>query len=77
LRESQANNKNKNQINNDDQKDIEEDNEGYGSYIFLINKEWIMKAKIFIDYYLIVSKENITNENPLKSVFEVNNILNS
>ena len=77
LRESQANNKNMNQINNDDQKDIEEGNEGYGSYIFLINKEWIMKAKIFIDYYLIVSKENITNENPLKSVFEVNNILNS
>ena len=78
LRESQANyNKNKNQIQNDDNKDIDDDNEDYGSYIFLINKEWIMKAKVFIDYYLIASKEHILDDNSLKSIFEVNNILNS
>ena len=69
LRESQIkDNKNNNQIQNNDINDIndinnnEDDNSDYGSYIYLINKEWIMKAKIFIDYYIIASQEQISED---------------
>ena len=78
LRESQIkDNKNNDQIQNDDINDIEDDNSDYGSYMFLINKEWIMKAKVFIDYYIIASQEQISETNSLKKVFDLNNILNS
>ena len=78
LRESQINDSiNNDQIKDNDVNDIDDDNADYGSYIFLINKEWIMKAKVFIDYYIIASQEQISEDNPLKSVFDLNNILNS
>ena len=31
----------------------DDDNEENGSYLFMINREWVFRAKIFIDYYII------------------------
>ena len=78
LRESQIkDNKNNIPNQNADINENEDDNSDYGSYMFLINKEWVMKAKVFIDYYIISSQEQISEANSLKSVFDLNNILNS
>ena len=44
---------NKNNIENEGKNEID-DNIEYGSYIFLINKDWVMKAKIFIDYNITI-----------------------
>ena len=78
LRENQVNEtKDKKEIQNNDEKDIDDDNSNYGSYIFLINKDWALKAKIFVDYYIIESKEQISEDNSLKKCFEINEILNT
>ena len=78
LRENQVNEtKDKNEIQNNNEKDIDDDNNNYGSYIFLINKDWALKAKIFVDYYIIESKEQISDDNSLKKCFEINEILNT
>ena len=78
LRENQVNEiKEKDEIQNNDKKDIDDDNANYGSYIFLINKDWAMKAKVFVDYYIIKSKEHILEDNSSNKGFDPNKILNS
>ena len=71
------NNKDNDQKNFEGNNDINEENAEYGSYNFLINKEWITKAKIFINYYIISTKESIFDDEALNSSFETMNILNS
>ena len=74
LREAQA--KDNEKCKNVEFEVDENNDEEYGFYSFLINKDWIMKAKVFLDYYLISSKESLNGENTLESAFEINNILN-
>ena len=79
LRENQIEKKESNDKNNvekEEKKDID-DNIEYGSYLFLINKDWVVKAKIFIDYYIISTKESLFDEDILKDAFIPNNVLNS
>ena len=66
-----------NEKNIEDKDDIDEENMEYGTYNFLINKEWITKAKKFINYYIISKKEPLFDDEAFKEVFETNNILNS
>ena len=55
---------------------INDENEEYGSYLFMINANWVIKAKIFLDYYKVSSSE-IIEEDSLKNLFNTKNILNS
>lgn len=55
-----------------------EDNNGeheiYGSYLFAINKDWVVKAKIFIDCYKAYAN-GMMDENFLESIFSKEQIL--
>jgi hypothetical protein len=55
---------------NDDNK-----NEEYGSYLFMISRKWVIRAKIFIDYYNISCKE-MAEEEFLQKAFNRDNLLN-
>ena len=78
LRENQKeNNNDKEEIEIKEESDIIGDDTDNGSYIFLINKDWVLKAKIFIDYYLINIKESLIDDNSIKATFKINKILNS
>jgi len=61
-------------IKKDNNNDTNEENEVYGSYLFAINKDWIMKAKIFIDCYKAYAN-GIMDENFLESIFNKEQIL--
>ena len=65
------NEKNKNDVKKEDN-DYEEE---YGSYLFIINKNWVMNTKIFIDYFNISTKEMMDDEF-LKNAFNEENVLN-
>ena len=54
---------------------INDDNEELGTYSFMINKTWIDKTKIFLDYYIISSREMMLDE--LKTVFNEEYVLYS
>ena len=77
LRESQIENNEDNNKKQNENNLFDDDNAEYGSYLFLINKEWIMKAKVFLDYLLISKKEPFFDDEIIKSAFDQNNILNS
>ena len=78
LRENQKeNNNNKEESEIKEESDNIDINSDDGSYVFLINKDWVLKAKIFIDYYLILTKESLIDENSIKATFKINKILNS
>ena len=78
LREKQKeNNNDKEESELKEKNDNADDNTGYESYIFLINKNWVLKAKIFVDYYLILFKESLIDDNSIKATFKINTILNS
>ena len=59
-------------IKNTNKKDIISKNENntnvdnyedeFGSFIFMINKDWVMRAKVFIDYYNISLMEKMEDE---------------
>ncbi len=55
---------------------INEENEESGSYLYMINANWVIKAKIFLDFYKVSSREMI-EEDSLKNLFNTKNILNS
>ena len=57
----------------DDNNNIEDDN----SYLFLINKQWVMGAKAFINYYKILTQESFLEDENIKAAFNENNVLNS
>lgn len=74
LRDNQnENNNNEDNKNLDNRIDCEDDNTEYGSYLFLINKDWVMKAKIFIDYCIISNNESLFDDD---ISFNSDNILN-
>ena len=50
-------------------------NEEYGSYLFMISRKWVIRAKIFIDYYNISCKE-MAEEEFLQKAFNTYNLLN-
>ena len=61
-------------IKKENNNDINYENEVYGSYLFAINKDWIMKAKIFIDCYKAYAN-GMMDENFLESIFNKEQIL--
>ena len=65
---------NKNENQNNSKIDNYEDESG--SYIFMINKDWVMRAKVFIDYYNISLMEMMEDEF-LKNAFNEEYILYS
>ena len=67
IKENNFNDKNNIKDENDDED---------GSYLFLVNKNWIMKTKIFIDYYIISLKE-MMEEEFLKNAFNEEYVLYS
>ena len=69
IKENNINNNEKNIIKN-------EDDEEDGSYLFLVNKNWIMKTKVFIDYYIISIKE-MMEKDFLKNAFNEEYVLYS
>ena len=63
-------------INSDKINNNIEDDEYVGSYLFAINKDWVLKTKVFIDYYKIYTNE-MMDDNFLQNAFDAQNILNS
>ena len=52
---------------NNNKNSINDDNEEIGSYSLMISKSWIDKTKIFIDFYIISSREMMLDD--LKNAF--------
>ena len=68
---------NKLEENIDNKTDNINDNDDYGSFLLLINKDWVMQAKAFINYYKILTQESFFEDDNIKAAFEITNVINS
>lgn len=63
-------------IKEENNNDFNDEKEICGSYLFAINKDWIMRAKIFIDCYRVFA-DGMMDENFLESIFNKEQILDN